>query len=115
MLAPEDASAAARVSGSRRQRQQASARALDSNELFVATKAARDSAGHLVTVDLAERGGLGKLARPAIGGRDRHPAARARSQAAVDTITVRVVCNDEDALLGLGRHIAVENGSHSEG
>src|SRR4051812_7216 len=61
----------------------------------------RDRAGDLVLVDLVERGGLGKLARLAIGGRGGGAALLAAGEAAVDAVAVGVVGDDENLFLRL--------------
>src|SRR5258708_32232083 len=93
----------------------ASARALDGDELLADAAAAgivghRNGSGDVVLVDLVERGGLGELARLAIGGRCGRSAMRAGGEAAVDAVAVGRVGDDEGARLGLGRRSA-ENGA----
>src|SRR5262245_64616344 len=78
-------------------------RALDGDELVTAGRAVgrRHAAGDFVVVELAERGGLGEVARLAIGSGDRDPAGRAGGEATVDAVAVRIVGDDESALFPL--------------
>src|SRR4051794_527556 len=88
----------------RGERWNASARALNGDELLADAAAAgivghRNGSGDVVLVDLVERGGLGELARLAIGGRGRRAAMRAGGEAPVDAVAVGRVGDDEDASL----------------
>ncbi len=72
----------------------------------------RHGSGDLVVIDLAEGGRLQIVARLAVGGRDRDPAARPARQAAVHAVAVGIVGDDENTLLGLcGR---TENGARND-
>src|SRR5262249_40284018 len=86
-----------------------SGRALDRDEFVGLDESGRDRTRDLVTVDLAERGCLDEVARLAIGGRHRGPAACPARQTAIDAIAVGIVGDDEDALFSLRGDVAEED------
>src|SRR5918998_2600024 len=80
--------------------------ALDGHEFLTGAAAGGDAGRHhtgdLVALDLAERDSLVEFAGTAIGVRDGGSTAGAAREAAVDPITVRIIVDDQNALLGAG-------------
>src|SRR5258708_20606461 len=74
----------------------------------------RHGAGDLVLLDLAERACAHEGLRLAIGGRNRGAAWLAIGEAAVDAVAVRIVRDDEGAVLG-GRDAAAATRDEERG
>src|SRR5262249_35833917 len=103
-----------RPAASQRQRGAASAQALDGDELVArgSARGRRHRAGDLLALDLAERRRFHVVAGLAIGGGNRHAAARARGETAVDAVAVGIVGDDERTPFGLRR--SAEKGSRED-
>ncbi len=69
----------------------------------------------LVRVDAAIGGGVGKIARLAVGAGGMGAASLAARQALVDAIAVRLVGDDEDAAVGRRRRCGSNKGTGQEG
>src|SRR5262245_16851376 len=87
-----------------------SARALDCDEFASVGEARRDWSHDLVALDPAEGRRLREVPRSAIGGGHDGPTVRSAREAAVDTVAVRVVRDDEDAVFEIGRASCRERG-----
>src|SRR5437588_9114587 len=75
----------------------------------------RNGARDFLTIDPAERRRMAEVARFAIGGSDRHAAAVAGRQAAIDAVAIGIIGDDENALLGLRADIAAKEDGKGEG
>src|SRR5436309_15960711 len=75
----------------------------------------RDRARRVVAVDFAERDRLTKCVRAAIGAGGSRPTARAFGEAAVDSVSVRIVGNDEDLSFSLCRRHPGQDGGDRKG
>src|SRR5579872_289896 len=93
-----------------------SARALNGDEMVAAAAFARgagvgrDGAGNVVAAHFAERVRLRERVRAAIGVGHRLAAGSTRGETCVDAIAVRLVGEDEHALLGVRRRARKNDG-----